>query len=376
MLKLLLLWLLAGIALPASAAKQISVEELDLLLAAAHGRSDTKLAQQLSEFELTGRLSADALSRLEEALPGPESRRSLLVLSDVSAFLDLPASEIPSTPAPDLAAQRSMMALTVDYVGKTISRLPNLFATRDTVSFEDTPQGYRADMSAIAFQPLHAIGRSSDTVLYRDGREMVDPVAGKGKKSEPASQGLITTGVFGPILGTVLMDAAQSGKLAWSHWEQGAAGPQAVFHYVVSKEKSHYQVEYCCVFTEGESHVFQQFSGYHGFIAVDPGSGAILRVTLEADLKPSDPLVKSEILVEYSAVEIGGRAYICPVKSVSLSVAPALPANAFEVQRYRNTLLDQRGGSRDHLQTLLNDVAFSHYHLFRAEAHVVDADHP
>ena len=97
-------------------------------------------------------------------------------------------------------------------------------------------------------------------------------------------------------------------------------------------------MEYCCVFSDNESRVFQQFSGYHGFIAVDPKNGAILRVTLQADLKPSDPLVRSDILVEYSPVEIGGKTYICPVKSVSISLAPALPT-----QCLRDTALPQHG---------------------------------
>ena len=53
-------------------------------------------------------------------------------------------------------------------------------------------------MSAIPHRPLHAVGRSSDTVLYRDGKEVVDSVAAKGEGSEPAAQGLTTTGVFDP----------------------------------------------------------------------------------------------------------------------------------------------------------------------------------
>ena len=141
------------------------------------------------------------------------------------------------------------------------------------------------------------------------------------------------------------------------------------------KEKSHYQVEYCCIFADGGSHVFQQFSGYHGLIAVDPENGTILRVTLQADLKSSDPLVRSDILVEYSPVEIGGKTYVCPVKSVSISLAPALPSNAFEIQLYRNTLVGSQT-SRERMQTLLNDVAFTHYHVFRGDAHVVAADNP
>ena len=374
MLKFLLALLLAGTALSAFAAKRVTVEELEQVLAASHGKQDAKLARQLSELELTERLSGARFSRLEVTLPGTESRRSLVVLADVSAFLDLPAAEIPATAPPDDAAQRQMMALTMKFTGKTISGLPNFFATRDTIRFEDTPQSYRADMSAIPHRPLHAVGRSSDTMLYRDGREVVDSVAEKGEKSEPAAQGLTTTGVFGPILGRVLVDAAQGGKLVWSHWESGDGGPRAVFRYTVPREKSHYQVEYCCVFSDNGGRVFQQFSGYHGLIAIDPNNGAILRVTLEADLKRTDPLVRSDIMVEYSPVEIGGKTYVCPIKSVSISLAPALPSNAFEIQRYRNTIVDNNQTSREHLQTLLNDVVFAQYHLFHAEAHIFSAD--
>ena len=244
-----LLLLLAEIALPALAAKRVTVAQLEQLLAADQGKLDGKIAQQLSDLELTERLSTARLSRWEADLPGPESRQSLVVLADVSAFLDPPAEEISATAAPDLAAQRQLMALTVDYASKTVHQLPNFFATRDTIRFEDTPQGYRADSSVIPYQSLHPVGRSTDAVFYRDGQELVDSGTAKGKRSEPAAQGLITSGVFGPILGTVLVDAAH-GKLTWSRWEQGAAGPLAVFGYSVPREQSHYEVEFCCVLGE------------------------------------------------------------------------------------------------------------------------------
>ncbi len=370
MRKLALLLLLAGIALPAFAAKGITVEQLEQVLAAKHGKPDAKVAQQLSGLELTERLSMAELSQWEAGLPGPQSRRSLVLLADLSAFLDPPAAEIPATAAPDFAAQRRMMALTVDYVSKTIHELPNFFATRDTVRFEDTPQGFRADASVIPYQPLHPVGRSTDTVLYRDGNEVVDSRAAKGKK--PEAQGLTTTGVFGPILGTVLLDAAQS-KLAWSHWEQRAAGPQAVFSFAVPRQKSHYEVEFCCVPDDnGNYRVFQQFSAYHGMMAVDPVNGAILRLTVVADLKPAYKNVRSDILVEYGPVEIGGKTYICPLRSVSISVAPTPPSNAGEIQRYRGgTLLEHDNQAPEQVRTLLNDVVFEQYHLFRADVRMV-----
>jgi hypothetical protein len=370
MRSLALLLLLAGIASEVSA-KPVTVAQLEEILTAAHGKPDAKIALQLSELELSERLSATKLARWEVELPGAESRRSLVVLADLSAFLDLPAAEISATAVPDLATQRRMLALTVDYAGKTIHQLPNLFATRDTIRFEDSPEGFRADTSVIPYQPLHPVGRSSDTVLYRDGNEVVDSGAAKGKKPA-AAPGLVTQGVFGPILATVLVDAA-NGKMAWSHWEQGAAGPEAVYRYAVTREKSHYEVEFCCVPGDKGNGVFHEFSGYHGMIAVDPTSGAILRLTLQADLKRDDPLARSDIAVEYGAVEMGGKSYICPVKSVSILIAPLASSGAIQLQRYRGGAVFEKDkqNEREHMQTLLNDVAFEQYHLFHAETRLM-----
>jgi VWFA-related protein len=367
MRKLALLLLLAGTALPTFAANRLTVEQLEQLLAAAHGRRDVEIARQLSNLELTERLSTAKLSRWEADLPGPEARRSLVTLADESAFLDLPGAEIPATATPDFAEQRRMMALTVDYVSKTIHQLPNFFTTRDTIRFEDTPQGHQADTTIIPYEPLHPMGRSSETVLYRDGHEVVDSAAGKRKTPETPTAGLNTLGEFGPILSTVLVDAAQS-TLSWSHWEQGAAGPEAVFRYAVPRQKSHYQITFCCVPGDRGNRVFQQFSGYHGEIVIVPANGTILRLTLEADLGPSDAMAKADILVEYGPVEIGGKTYICPVRSVSISQEPAQASNISENNNFRGTLIQYAPGS---LQTLLNDVAFGQYHLFRADVRVL-----
>ena len=376
MRKLALVLMLAGIALPTFAAKKVGVEQLQQMLAADHGKPDGKVARQLAGLELTDRLDVPALLRWQIELPGAESRRSLVMLADMSAFLDPPAAEMLAAVSPDLATQRRIMALAVDYAKKTISELPNFFAARDTILFEDSPEGYRqslVDRTLIPYQPLHAVGRSSATILYRGGREVVDSGTAKQKGFGEAAPGLTTSGVFGTILGTVLVDAAQ-GKLVWSHWENGPAGPQAVFGYEVPREKSHYKVEFCCLLGGGGLQVFQQLSGYHGVIAVDPLNGSILRLTLQADLTPSDPIVRSDISVVYGPVEIGGRTYICPLRSVSITLAPALPSNTFELQLYRGELLDknnQTPSQHAHMQTLLNDVAFGQYHVFRADTRVL-----
>ncbi len=130
---------LAGFALPAYGAKRVTVAELEQTLAAVHGLPDAEVAMQLSDLELTERLSTARLDRLETDLPGEKSRQALLILADTSAFLDPPAAETPSQASPDLTTQQKILALTVNYVTQTLHQLPNFFATRVTRSFEDTP---------------------------------------------------------------------------------------------------------------------------------------------------------------------------------------------------------------------------------------------
>ena len=368
MRRCVLLACLAAIASPAFAAKPVTVEQLQQALSAIHGKPDAEIARQLSDLQLTERLSTARLLQLDHDFPGPEAQQALTALADLSAFLNLPPAEIPATAAPDFAEQRRMMALTITYVSKTLHQLPNFSATRITTRFQDQPQGYEKGGSCfVPAQPLAKAGSASATVFYRDGGEVVNAALEKGKKGEPF-QGLSTSGEFGPILATTLLDAAHS-KLAWGHWEHNEAGPVAVFDYTVPSEKSHYEVSYCC-FVAGNGgdasdfRPFHQIAGYHGEIAVDPANGTVLRVTAQADLKPTDPLVMADIMVEYGPVELGGRSYICPLKSVSISQAQAADANmaAAKVQF-----------SPGHLQTLLNDAAFVQYHLFHADAHILTA---
>jgi VWFA-related protein len=357
------------LASPAWAAKRVTVDQLEQILNASQGKPDAEVAWHLSDLELTERLSSTRLARLKASMPSEKVQAALVVLADASEFLDPPDAEIPATAPPDLAAQRRMLALTVNYVGKTIPQLPNFLATRVTSRYEDTPLQWHADSSPTPYEPLHPVGNSSVTVTYRHGHEAVETVATKDKKPE----GLNTWGVFGPILGTVLEDAARS-KLTWSHWEQGASGPMAVFSYSVPKEKSHYTVDYCCVAEEGQAdrrndanlRAFSQIVAYHGEMAIDPASGTILRLMLEAEMKVSDPVAKASIVVEYGPVEIGGRTYFCPIKSFSSTLAQTLQFTLSYSIPLANTLQP--------LKTMLNDVAFEQYHLFRADARVVDGD--
>src|SRR5260370_29991219 len=151
---LALLLSLTGFMLPAFGAKRVTVDRLEQTLAAAHSLQDAEVARQLSDLELTERLSTAKLKRLETALPGDKSRQALMILADASVFFDPPAAEISSQPAPDPVTQHKILALAVNYVTQTLHQLPNFFATRVTNSFEDSQAVTRPGSTTSAYQPI------------------------------------------------------------------------------------------------------------------------------------------------------------------------------------------------------------------------------
>ena len=348
-------------------AERVTVKQLEQVLGAAHHRPDSELTEELSRMELTERMSATLLAQWKASLPGAKSQAVLVAVADASAFLNPLAATVPAIAPPDLAAQRQMLAKTIDYLSTTIPRLPNFFATRNTVRYRETTQ--KDDQmwkTALGNELLHSEAISAGTVYYRNGYDVLDAEAVKGKRPRKKERSMDTKGTFGPILSTVILDAAH-GDLRWSRWEQGAAGVRAVFRYVVPKEQSHYELSYCCL-TDGDgTSVFKLMPGYHGELMIDPETGAILRLTVEADLEPGLPLARSNIMVQYGPETIGGNTYICPVRSVSLW------------RGRRGVQVHEWGeGFRVYgpFETMLDDVSFGDYHMFRGEAHILPGYDP
>ncbi|HUB53261.1 MAG TPA: VWA domain-containing protein [Terracidiphilus sp.] len=362
------------------AAKRLTVDQLQGLLTNSHNKSDAELAYQVAALEMGQRISDKRLAALEESLPGPQSRSSLQALADESQFLDLPPDELLSTPTPAPDDQRQIMSRILTYIAHVIPQLPNFFATRQTVHFVETPAQYDMNDNLIVhYQPLHVTSASSRSVSYQDGKEVAEQNA-----SQPAeaSNGLRSWGEFGPILATVVVDAAK-GKVAWSHWEQGQDGPIAVYSYSVPKDSSQFEIDYCCVPDSGQTHLteFREKAGYHGEIAADASTGAILRLTVISELKSSDEISLADIVVAYGPVDIGGKSYICPIRSIALSNAKMALSHQQFLQMASKSGPGSRSSQQQILasgavdegpeQTLLNDVSFNSYHVLRSDAQLV-----
>jgi VWFA-related protein len=352
--RLMLLVLFVVGVIPATAAHRVTVEQLEQSLAAdqATHRPDVAVSRQLADLELSERLTDATLGRFATRFSlGPRTALALQLLSDQSALLDPPLVELPATASPDSAAQQRMMDLARGYAVERSSHLPDFFVTRVTNRFDDSPQVLEAGSWPVR-AGLHPVGTSNRQITFRDGQEVQDPTV-----QDPTSQttssgetvshdvGLHTWGEFGPALLVVLTDTAK-GNISFGHWEQAAIGLVAVYRYEVPRTASHYTVSYCCQVDEhlvgrtqfgygsqnrspqqvasipraNDAHTYVEVPSYRGELSIDPATGAVIRITLEADLKSGGPLMRATTMVEYGPVRIGDRSFICPVRSLALSV--------------------------------------------------------
>jgi hypothetical protein len=376
MRKSILLTILMAISLSCMAAvRQVTVAQLHEILAAqqTENKSDSDRAQQLNSLELTEQLTQPVLDRITaEFKPGPKTVLSLKLLADSSAFLELPASELLDKATPTVAEQRAMIKSAINFVAVTLHHMPDFLATRLTESYDNNP----LMVSHSGWAPhtdLHPAGTFSQHIAYRNGQEVFDrkpDSSDANPKNELSPAGLVSIGEFGSALGIILTDASK-GILKWSHWEQSAAGPVAVYHYEVPPTASHYWVNYCCVRSSLNAHdnapgaengirgfdtnSYHGTPSYHGDLYLDPATGSVLRVTIESDLKPSDPISRAAISVQYGPVEIGGKSYICPVHSIAISLTKS-----------------HAGGDMSDREILrINEVSFTDYHRFGSTTRLI-----
>lgn len=397
MRKLHILLVLTLISLPAFAAQRLTVDELHSWLAArkASNQSDNDIARAISTLQLIERLTPATLSGFKtEFVPGRKTSQALDLLADCSEFLDPPANEILARPPPDAEALNAMFKATAYFADTTLRRMPDFLATRITQSYDDDnphapapPPNATEDVNLIAPQgEMMHVGTFNQEISIRDGQEVPTKQRRAKKTPSQAPPGFSTRGEFGPVLWMVLLDLGK-GKLTWGHWEQTQAGVAAVFHYRIPQSASHFAVDYCCLGADRDRMTWASFRGaggrplpstpggqlpdakqindayhgtpgYHGSIFIDPASGVILRITLDAEMGPSEPVTRNASAIDYGTVQIGGKEFVCPSRSVAISLTRAYFA-------------DKPG-----LRTILhiNRTEFTNYHRFGSTIQIVPSE--
>jgi hypothetical protein len=363
------LLLLVCLATPAWSAKKSSVQELkDLLISMQQAKkSDFEVATRLKEVELREELTPAMLEDLMQYAPGSLSDAQLQIIEGRNAVLAPPSSDLPATPTPDVAAQKTIIAKAVDYVTKTYMQNPHLSATRTTSRFQDGVTSIRTNSGVTNNMPnsdrvwatpnkfMELLGTHTEPVESDKG---IEKVAIAKDKTPWGQNGQVSEGGPGPILSVILQEAADGGKLNWLRWEMVNGKQMAVFSFAVPKKKSHYEVNYCCfpvtedagrMGYEGTGPNFQTGTSwkgfkttvpYHGEFFVEPESGTIVRVVTQAELKPTDFVHQEDMRIDYGPIFIGDKTYIVPLDSFTFTEVVPNGDNYAAVYSVRHTLFN------------------------------------
>jgi hypothetical protein len=317
------------------------------------------MAKELSKLELTERLSSAKLDGWTVKLRNKNMREALIAVADASEFLAPPPGEIPTRAAPDEEVQQRMLVLVKDYLEKSAPKLPDFYAARTTLRYEDMPQ-VNATKPSVDYLPLHVAELSKEKVLYRAGNEVVE-----SQGLEPldlSERYMITYGTFGPLLAEMRRAVESPAQVKWVRWESGPEGSRAVFGFIVRAEESSCFEGGCCLPDNEGQDLYRIQAGYHGEIAINPESGTVLRLQMRFDLLNYVPMDLDEIVIEYGPVGIGGKTYFCPIRSVSVGRARSL----ISLEEW-----DQSFMSFGPYSTHMNDMRFANYHMFRSESRVL-----
>lgn len=339
--------------------KRLSLEELQRILEL--DESDAAKANQLKGSKLTCRLSERRLASLFSIAHGKRTRQQLRILADASSFLDPPADETIAAPPPTPNDQQHLISMASSYLTSTIHKLPDFFARRITTRYQETAMFPPAGVN---YQPLHQTDSSTTSVRYRQGHEDSDAKSHWLRLGNPQ---LITFGVFGPALQDVFDAIQKHGPLTWIRWEKTTAGRAAVFRSVVPPDQSLRFVWVCCLPDGDGRQIYRRYAGYHIDVAIDPDTGAILRLSFQFDLQSTTPVTGSDIMIEYRPIAIGGQTYFCPLRSVSMERSRSVDVLSEWDEFFR---------SYGPYTTMLNDISFDRYHMFRSESRILSGFTP
>ena len=178
---------------------------------------------------------------------------------------------------------------------------------------------------------------------------------------------LETSGTFGPILAYVWTAAATG---PGNHHLEALGARQVRRSGGVFLQSCQHQIApdltYCCLPEGNGTTLYQNKADTYGEFALNPDTGAIMRIVTNADLNeerdPDVPLIRSQIMVEYGPEELGGKTYICPQRSVEISRGRS------ERELHEWGMVFSLYG---YFETMINDVTFGGYHKFGSEARIL-----
>jgi hypothetical protein len=342
-------------------ARKITVGQLEDLLQSLQQqkKSDAEIATALKQLELSQELTRTTMNNLVSYVPGPLSTEQIYVLEAKSANLIPPDTDLPTTPAPDDATQKAILAKAAAYINSTYAQLPNLKATKTTLRFQDNVEAVASSsgLQGGATDAVVSSGFSNPSLFvhYMNSAEApLTIVQGGEKLSQPqdktpwGANKMIALRSPAPNPADVWKEAQDADNIQWLRWELVNGSPTAVFTFTVPQKKSHLDIDVCCFPKINQTGIasfytattaltlgsgsggggvsgnfqtstnwndFKTTAAYHGELFVSPGTGVLVRLITQAEFQPSEIVHALDTRTDFGPARIGNTVLMVPVKS-------------------------------------------------------------
>jgi hypothetical protein len=287
---------------------------------------DRQVAEYLRGVKLNHRLDERTIVELQAAGAGPRTVEALRALRQASQGLPEPPQapgkpQPPEIPPPSPAEWKRVIENAREYALNYSRQLPDFICTQVTRRYFD-PTGLEFWQSEDVL---------TARLSYFEQKEDYKLMLVNGRYTEMPYQsvaGAISSGEFGTMMREIF-DRATGAAFRWERWATLRGRRMHVFSYVVEQARSKWTVEY-----ERRDRITP---GYHGLIYVDAESGAVTRITLEADgIPPGFPIQQASNTLDYDYAAIGDREYMLPLRAVMrMREGRALFKNEVEFRLYR-----------------------------------------
>jgi len=220
-----------------------------------------------------------------------------------------------------VAAIEKSRAAALDY-GKS---LPDFMCTEVISRFADRRRhGEWSATDTLTIQLSYFDQRENHKLTLIDGKPTNLPYESLG--------GAVGVGEFGATLHNIF-DPSSEAQFHWDSWKNIRKHRAAVYSYVVEPSHSRFTL----TTRNGQGNWRNGIVGFHGVVAIDGDTGAVLHFSYDADHIPkSIGIEASSSSVDYDYADVGGRDYLLPATADTVLRSPqAWARNHAEFREYR-----------------------------------------
>jgi hypothetical protein len=288
---------------------------------------DTQIAKSLRKFKLTERLDDRTMETLESEGAGPNTVAALEEMRDRSAYLPVPqAPAIETPPAPWAGEQERVWDAAREKSLSYTESLPDFICTESVQRYKDPAGREQWHLDDTLVLKLTYFERREDYRLISINNHPTH-------LTYEQTGGAITEGEFGSLLNSIFAEASST-EYRWDHWTTLRQRPAHVYRFRIAVENSAYRLK---VSTDDGYHVQAATMGQHGYVYVDRETNAVVRIAAEAESLPRDfPVRRAGSLLDYGFTDVGGHAYLLPLRAVTrLDALPLQHRNEVRFLDYR-----------------------------------------